>query len=380
MAQANKFTITSTSESIGIPENYADKIFHLAPWETQLLTAIGMDSLPTPCTQPVYHYLEIEDRPARTTLNGAIDSSTTTVVLTNAVCAAGEVIQVDEETILLGTTSDNLTFSSCTRSHGTTAGAAHLTLAPVCSLGKPRAQGAAAGSVGDRIIQANDVTNYTQIWSKDVIVSGTSQAVDRYGREGDEMSYQEMFQNKVIKKEMQNALIWNKAVAASTTSTAGEMDGIFERIQSTSNTDLGVASLTLDNVEDAVEACQDYGGRPNVCAVGLYQKRVIDSWGAPYVDHPTAPNAAVNMTYGVNVTKLYVGGVEMDVLVCPDIHSHVFILDTSKIGFGPLQGRALFKQELDRGGDRLHSQIIGEYTAAVANPQTQRMFSSLKIT
>lgn len=89
MAQASKFTLTSTSESVGIPENYADRIFHLAPWETQLLTALGMDSLPTPCTQPTYHYLEIEDRPARTTLSTALSSgATTTVVVSDAVFAA----------------------------------------------------------------------------------------------------------------------------------------------------------------------------------------------------------------------------------------------------------------------------------------------------
>lgn len=106
MAQAYNFTLTSTSAQVQIPENYADRVFTLAPWETPLLTAVGMDSLPTPCTNPVYHYLETNHRPARTTLNGAINSSTTTVVLSQAVCAAGEVVQVDEETILLGTTSD----------------------------------------------------------------------------------------------------------------------------------------------------------------------------------------------------------------------------------------------------------------------------------
>jgi len=126
MAQATKRTLTTSSESVGIPENYADKIYHLAPWETQLLTKVGMDSLPTPCTQPVYHYLEIEDRPARTLLNdsGGISNSDTDIIFEHAVFAAGELVQIDEETILLGTTSDNLTFASCTRSHGTGAAAA----------------------------------------------------------------------------------------------------------------------------------------------------------------------------------------------------------------------------------------------------------------
>jgi len=119
-------TLTTTSAMVHIPENYAETVYYLAPWETQLLTKVGMDTLPTPCTNPVYHYLEIEDRPARTLLNdsGGISNSDTDIIFEHAVFAAGELVQIDEEVVLLGTTSDNLTFASCTRSHGTGAAAA----------------------------------------------------------------------------------------------------------------------------------------------------------------------------------------------------------------------------------------------------------------
>ncbi len=378
MAQASKFTMTSTSESVGIPANYADRIYHLAPWETPIVTAVGLDSLPTPCTNPVYHYIEIEDRPARTTLDGSISSGDTSFTFSEAVFAAGEVVQINEETILLGTTSDNKTFAGCTRSHGAGADADHSDAAPVTSLGKPRAQGFAASSTGDRIIQGNDVTNYTQIFAKDVVVSGTSQAVYRYGREGDEVSYQEMFQQKVLKKELQNAFLWGVDTAAATTATAGEMDGIYERLATPSSADLGDGALQLADVEDAVEAAMDYGARPNIIAVGLYTKRVIDSWGVPYVKHDTDPMSSTNMTYGTNVTKLYVGGVELDVLVCSDLHAHVFVMDANRLGLGPLASRAFFKKDLDDGGDRKKSQIIGEYTCAVPNPHSHYVFTSVK--
>lgn len=380
MAQASKFTLTSSSETVGIPENYADRIFHLAPWETQLLTALGMDSLPTPCTNPTYHYLDIEDRPARTTLATAVNTTTQTIVMSEAVFAAGEVIQMDEETILLGTTSDNLTFSTCTRSHGTTAGQAHIQYAPAISLGKPRAQGAAAGSTGDRMIQPNDITNYTQIFSKDVVVSGTSEALNRYGREGTEKAYQEMFQSKTLKKELQGAVIWNKAVAPSTTSTAGEMDGIYERIRTNSVTDISDGAQSVENMEDLVEVCQDWGGMPNVVACGLYPKRIFDAWGPQFVQHNVDPMSPVNMQYGTNVSKLYIGGVGMDILVCPDLHTHILVLDTTRIGVGPLQGRAFNMKDLDDGGDRKKSMIVGEYTCAVPNSRAHAMLSSVKFT
>jgi len=339
-----------------------------------------MDSLPVPCTQPVYNYLEIEDRPARTTLNGGINNSTQTVVLAEAVCAAGEVIQVNEETILLGTTADNLTFSTCTRNHGSGGAAAHLTAAPVISLGKPRVQGHAAATTGDRMIQPNDVTQYTLLLSKDVIVSDTSRNTSRYGREGDEISYQEIFQQKVLKKELQAAVMWGKAVAPATTATAGEMDGIYERIQSTSSTDLSDASQTHNNMEDAIEAIQDYGGGPKVVACGLYAKRVFDSWGVSYIRHDTEPLSPTNMQYGTSVTKLFLGGVSMDILVCPDFHAHIGVLDTTVLGCGPMIGMAFHKKELDDGGSRKHSFIQGEYTCAVPNPRRHYLFTSVKFT
>jgi len=260
----------------------------------------------------------------------------------------------------------------------------HSDDAPVVSLGKPRAQGADAASTGDRIIQPNDVSNYTQIWMKDVVVSGTSSVLDRYGRDGSEMAYQEMFQNKVIKKEMQNALFWGYATAAATTATAGELQGIYERLYSTSVTDLSDAALTMDNVEDAVEACQDWGGRPDTICVGLYTKRIIDAWGQAFVSHNVDPMSPANLMYGTNVSVLYVGGVAMEVLVCPDLHAHVFILDSSRLGFGPLVGangsRALSRKDLDPGGDKQKSIIVGEYTAAIPNPRSHYMFSSVKFT
>jgi hypothetical protein len=380
MAQAHNFTLTSTSAMVQIPENYVDRVFALAPWETQLLTAVGIDSLPSPCTQPVYKYLDTQDRPARTTLNGGIDNSTQTIVLSDAVCAAGEVIQVDEETILLGTTSDNLTFSTSTRSHGSTSAAAHLTLAPVVSLGKPRAEGADAASTGDRVLEPNTITNYTQIFSKTIVVSGTASVVDRYGGTGNEMSTQEMFQLKVLKKELQNSFIWNKAVAAVTTGTAGEMQGIYEHIRTNSATDLSDASATHDNLEDVVEVSADYGGVMNVVACGLYPARVFNSWGQAYVTHPTDPMDPVNMTYGTNVSRLHIGGQVLNILVCPDLHTHIFCLDTTRIGVGPLQGRAFFKKPLDPGGDKEKSMVIGEYTCCVPNDRAHAILTSVKFT
>lgn len=272
----------------------------------------------------------------------------------------------------------NLTFSSCTRSHGTSAGAAHLDAAPVTSLGKPRTQGADASSTGDLKIEPNDVTNYTQIFSKTVVISGTSSVVPVYGRQGSEMDSQEMFQLKTLKKELQNALLWGYATAASTTATAGEMQGIYERIRSTSVTDISDAAQSHGNMETMVESAMDYGAVPTDIFAGLYACRTFNSWGQAYISHPTDPMEAVNMMYGTQVSRLNIGGVQMNVHPMVDLHAHILQIDASRVGCGPLQGRAFFKKPLDPGGDKEKSMVIGEYTACVPNVYAHQMLSSVK--
>jgi hypothetical protein len=107
MAQTSLYTLITSSEMVGTPEDVSDEIFHLAPWETPLLNRVGMNSLQKPVTATAHLYQEIQERPTRTTLATAISSSaTTTFVLTDAIAAAGDNIQINEEVITLGTTSD----------------------------------------------------------------------------------------------------------------------------------------------------------------------------------------------------------------------------------------------------------------------------------
>ena len=158
------------------------------------------------------------------------------------------------------------------------------------------------------------------------------------------------------------------------------MDGIYERIRSTSVTDISDGAQTVEHMEDMVETAQDYSAVPTLVACGLYAKRVFDAWGPQFIRHDIDPLSPTNMQYGTNVTKLFMGGVQMDILVCPDLHAHIMMLDATRIGVGPLTGRAFFKKELDDGGDRKISQIIGEYTCAVPNPMAHGMLSSVKFT
>jgi hypothetical protein len=228
------------------------------------------------------------------------------------------------------------------------------------------------------VIYPNEVTTYTRIFKKDVVVSNTANAIPRYGRSGTEFDYVANRQLLTLKKEFENALFNDYAVAPSTTATAGSFDGIYERIGATNYSDLSGAALTLDNVRTAVRAIADYGGSPSVICCSLYTKDVFDSWGNAHVQHITDPQDPTVMLYGGAVSRLFVGGKVLDIVTCDSLNSATYILTEDMLKILPLRPFQLIPVGVD--GDRMKAMVIGEYSFECANPRAHYVFTSCKWT
>jgi len=376
MAQTNVFANIASSNMVAVPEDISDEIAHLQGGETPLLTKVGLNSLLKPCTNTTHKYLEIMERAKRSTLNGAVNQAATTVVISDAIFEAGELVVVDEEVIALGSTSDNLTFTSCTRSKGAGADHALSDGAPVIGLGEPAAQGAASGSTSDHVIYPDTITNYTHIFSKDIVVSGTANALNRYGRAGTEFDYVAQRQLVMLKKEMEHNLLWGYDVAPSGTTTAGQANGIYERISSYA-TDLGDSAADMGHCRTAVRNIVDWDGRPDTAVCSLYMKDVIDSYGVAHVTHITDPSDPVVQMYGNSVTRLFVGGQQLDVLPMSNVSGQMFFLSTANIGCGPLVGRQFQLIPIAKDGDRTKALALGEYTFEVPAPRRHYVLTSV---
>jgi hypothetical protein len=381
MAQAPIWKNIATSDVVGTPEDISDEITELAPWDTMLLTAVGLNSLLKPCTSATHLYQEIQERPLRTTLNGGISAGGTTFILTDKVAIASDLIQVNEELVLLGSTSDNLTFTGCSRSKGVGADADHLTGAPVLVLGKARAQGAAAGSTSDLVVMPDQITTYTRIFTKDIVVTRTANGLDRYGRgTATEYDYVAQRQLKAIKKELEHCLLWDYDVAPSGVTTASQFNGIYERVSPVNTSDLSDAAATLTNMRTAVRTLRDYGARADIIPCSFYMADVFDSWGQAHVVHNTDPMDDINQTYGTSVSRLKVGGGLLNILPMDIISAHLFVLTSSNLGVGPLApSQGTFSLwPVGREGDRVKAQVIGEYTAEIRAPRSHYVFTSVK--
>jgi hypothetical protein len=132
--------------------------------------------------------------------------------------------------------------------------------------------------------------NYTQISTKTPQVTRTQREVDSAGR-GDELDYQIMKSAKLLKNDMETALLANKAKAVGSTSVARELAGIESWLAT--NVSLGATGAapagngtntrttgTARSFDEAflksvLASCWDSGGDPDTIMVGSTIKQAM---------------------------------------------------------------------------------------------------------
>jgi len=134
-------------------------------------------------------------------------------------------------------------------------------------------------------------TNYTQISTKAVQVSGTNDAVTSAGR-NNELAYQVAKAAKELKRDMETALLSNNAAAAGNATTARELGGVQTWIET--NVDAGAGgsgagngaarvdgtqrAFTEDQLKGVLRSCYNEGGNPNMIMVGAFNKQKLSGF------------------------------------------------------------------------------------------------------
>ena len=132
--------------------------------------------------------------------------------------------------------------------------------------------------------------NNTQISTKTPMVTRTQREVDSAGR-GDELDYQVMKNAKLMKNDMETALLANKIKVAGTASVARELGGIESWLSS--NTNLGAGAGVAGSggtvariagtarafdeaqLKSVLASCWDNGGDPDTIMVGSTIKQAM---------------------------------------------------------------------------------------------------------
>lgn len=272
-----------------------------------------------------------------------------------------------------------------------------------------------AAAAANRAIEGDDSTyataapttmlsNRTQISKKSVMVSGTADAVKKYGR-AEEFAYQIAKRGKEIKRDAEFALTQNQASSAGGSGTARSSAGLESMITNaikpttsstgttpgyssgdwaapTDGTATGAGStLSESYLVQALEAAWTDGGDPSTIVMGAYQKRTIATFGgAQKFAGFYNPKQGAGQGMVIGGVDLYVSDFGEHKLVLDRFMRTrtLLCLDPDYISMAWL--RPLKFEERAKTGDATRGELLGEWTLVVENPdahsKVQDLFSA----
>ena len=283
---------------------------------------------------------------------------------TPAIFRIGDLVQPEGSDEILQVTAVGGSTITVTRGYGGTTAEALADNQRLIVLGHAALEGedAAAAAFQNRVRR----TNYTQIFTETIHVSGTMDAVTLQGVDR-EFDYQAINRVRELLRSLEQSVI--AGVAASATPEGSDtvrrtMGGILSFISGASAITKDAAAAPLDEpmLNGELRRVWEAGGRPNAIVVGGFQKRQISTFAGNRQFQPD--DRAVR-----NVIEYYESdfGLQQIVLSRWVPADKVLLLDLMKLHVLPLSGRSFALKELAPGGDYRRAQLLGEYTLEMHN-------------
>lgn len=386
MSFTGKATYSAGSTLPETAEDVADIIGIVSPFETPLLDHLGDPNRVATATR--HEWLEDELLPNTDAVNDATftdpaaDSSF--VVDNGDRFQAGDQIQLEgsqEVMLVTGIATNTLTV---TRGYGGTTAEDLADNAIIHILGNAALEGGdrPATRFTNRVRQSN----WTQIFTAAVEVSGTQLAVNQIGV-ADELDYQKQERLRELIRDLENCVI-NGVAPGSTqegsSTVRRSMRGIIPSLTTNifvngaggfpSGSGTGTDELTEEQINTALrEIWQQSSGHIDTIVVNGFQKRRINSFissGRRYDGADTR-------------FKDLVGVYESDFGVCRVVLSRwvpadtVLLLDSSRVDVLPLARRSFHYKPLAADGDKEIGQVIGEYTLELRNENAHGLIRGL---
>ena len=371
MAFTGKATYSAGTALPELAEDVSDLIGIISPYETPLLDAMGDPMKEAISTQ--HEWLEDELLPNKDAINDSDftdpDVDTDFVVDNGSRFRVGDQIQIEgSEELILVTSIDNNTLTVVRGYAGTTAEDLADNLV-INILGNAALEG--ADKPGTRFTNRSRCSNYTQIFTSAVEVSGTDMAASQLGL-ADEMDYQKQERLRELLRDMENTVINGGQPASNpegSSSVRRSMKGVVQHL-TTNVFHTGDSGFPTGNDLDEAkinyvlrQIWENSNGNVDLIIVGGFQKRKINAFSAD------------SRTYRANDTTFtdMISVYESDFGVCRIVTTRwmpqdaALLLDSSRINVLPLAGRSFHFKPLASSGDYECGELIGEYTVELKN-------------
>jgi len=383
MAFTGKATYAAGAGLPEAAEDVSDLVGISSPYETPLLDALGDAARPARST--VHEWLEDALLPNTDTINDSTYTNNLTDTqfdVTNVGrFRVGDLVQpVGGAEVMLVTAVDAVNSRlTVVRSYGGTAAYPLANAVALKILGNAALEGDDAAAA--RFTTRARKTNYTQIFSSTVEVSGSELAVRQIGV-ADELDYQKQQRTRELLRDLENCVINGVAPAANQQGSATvrrTMGGIFSFV-ATNRFLPGLGGFPDDDAlsERQLNAAlrgiwESSSGRVDLVVVSGQEKRSINQFVGS-----NRRFTAEGETY-----KDLVSVYESDFGVCRIVMSRwmpagkVLLLDSSRIEVLPLSGRSFQYKPLGASGDKENGQVIGEYTLELRNETAHGVIEQL---
>jgi hypothetical protein len=386
MSFTGKATYSAGSTLPEIAEDVSDIIGIVSPFETPLLDHLGDPHRVATSTR--HEWLEDELLPNSDAVNDATftdpAADTSFVVDHGDRFRAGDQIQVDgssEVMFVTGVSSNTLTV---VRGYGSTTPENLADDQVIRILGNAALEG--DDRPATRFTNRVRRSNWTQIFTAGVEVSGTQLAVNQVGL-ADELDYQKQERLRELIRDVENCIINGVSPAADEQGSATirrTMKGIIPFLATNvfangaggfpAGDGTGTDLLTEEQINTAMrEIWSQSAGHIDTIVVNGFQKRRINSF------------ITSARRYSASETRFreMVGTYESDFGVCRVILSRwvpadtVLLLDSSRVDVLPLAGRSFHYKPLASSGDKEVGQVIGEYTLELRNENAHGLIRGL---
>lgn len=323
----------------GVAEDVSDMVSMISPYETPLLDRL------TPASQPaqnvLHEWLEEELAPNTVVSSTSIDTAGTALSVHVGGTAMAPYLAVGAQ-IKNTNTGEYLQVSaisgntiSVTRGFGGTtvaslnAGHRLFIVSDVALEGKD--------VTGDRSRPRTRLSNYCQIFAKDVIVSGTMQATTKLGGISNEFEHQKAQRLKESIRDLEKAVIQGKSSGNTLGSSSAyrTMKGLWDSLTTNVTSTGTLTPLILDNI---IRSAWDNGGTDvDMVLVDPNWKQYIDSWQDSRVQ---VYNADMNL-FKRRVTRFESSFAAVDIELCRWMPSNsLLVLSSGRVKVVPLNGRS----------------------------------------
>ena len=231
----------------------------------------------------------------------------------------------------------------------------------------PMNEGTSNGDGEENYHLASTQWNATQIFRKEIVLSGTALAVNLYGNADNQLNRQTAFALADLARDLNRVALFGRRVEA-TASSRGEAGGLyfFGTQPGTLVIDAGKSKLDSFLINDAAQAILGEGGDPMQILCSPGQARVISN---EYRDRIQILRSDDRRGAYVAVIVNEINGRGMTIMADPDMpDTDAWVLDTGCFAIAPLAGRSITDMDATPGGfDGIRRVAIGELTFEFRN-------------